>query len=327
MLTFYFRFQVISKWNQKAQTKFRSCPCCGLALSLIVPIGISVFTWVFTSNIWENISFPNFFDDKVIYSNDPSSIFAGAWITFMAIPAFLWLVFVIFESCFWCNTRLVRGQRAHEAKRDQCRFIFMAAPIAFCYSGLVLMHFVYFYYMKSYSLSTDAFPDDFLVRSEFLNRIQMFYQCCGVHNYTEWGSNIPFSCCINIKPGCQQNISNIYHKSCLSDILNYVNNEVRCQTFDGQVYNFFVGVFLLFVGVLSLYLSGKAYLEGCQCFKLVGRQADEREVLIGDNDIENPNNGDNERNIHDNIEINDTAADVLVHDEDANDQELQDGIN
>ena len=194
----------------------------------------------------------------------------------------------------------------------------MAVTIVCCYLGLIIVHFVNFHYMHTYTLSTDAFADDFLVRSKFLDRIQMLFQCCGVHNYTEWGSGIPCSCCIDIKPGCQQNISRIYHKSCSSDIVNYVNNEVRYQTFNAQVESFFAGVFLSFFGVFCLYWSGKAYCERFQCFKTVGRQADDQEVLIGDNNLEDPNNEDNG---YDNMQINNTPA------EETNEEELLDNIN
>ena len=97
----------------------------------------------------------------------------------------------------------------------------------------------------------------------YWNKIQVVYECCGIHNYTDWaiwGSSIPYSCYVNQTiTNCTANISNIYQKGCLHNINEFVNDQVRFQTSNAQLYCLTVGVLLMLIGVTTLYFSRKVY--------------------------------------------------------------------
>ena len=117
------------------------------------------------------------------------------------------------------------------------------------------------------------------------NKTQVLYECCGIHDYTYWGPSIPYSCCIHPQiTNCSANISNVYQKGCLQNINIFVNDQVRFQTSNAQLYCLTVGVVLLVIGLIALYFSRKIYCGDFICVepeRMNEVQGNEYEPILG----------------------------------------------
>ncbi len=65
------------------------------------------------------------------------------------------------------------------------------------------------------------------------DKIQYTFECCGMYNYTYWGS-IPASCCKDVCHGC--NASNAFKKGCHSFINEMFANALRSRTIPLQLF-------------------------------------------------------------------------------------------
>ena len=139
-----------------------------------------------------------------------------------------------------------------------------------------------------------------------LGYTQTRYKCCGIHDFTDLGADIPFSCCeVSVmKPDCQKNLSNVHPNGCLSVILTYVNNEVKPQIFNVKVRIVLVGTALLVLILVVMHFSRRFYYED---FTLYESQRpndglnDSREALSCNTD---PANGIIENNEGSSVPIN-----------------------
>ena len=175
-------------------------------------------------------------------------------ISFMGIVPSFFLIICVVETCHWCNISFIRGLRTNE-RTDMRTFFFFLLVFLTAYAPIACLHFQIFHYMKYFKISMN----DTDLEQAYWNKIQVVYECCGIHNYTYW-STIPYSCCVNPQiSNCTANISNIYHKGCLHNINTFVNDQVRFHTSNAQLYCLTVGVLLLLIGVTILYFSRKVY--------------------------------------------------------------------
>ena len=172
------------------------------------------------------------------------------------VPSFFFIICVV-ETCHWCNLSFIRGLRANERRTDMRTFFFFLLVFLTAYAPIACLHFQIFYYMKYFKI--DLSMNDTDLEQAYWNKIQVVYECCGIHNYTYWRT-IPYSCCVEPQiSNCTANISNIYHKGCLHNNNTFVNDQVRFQTSNAQLYCLTVGVMLLLIGVTILYFSRKVY--------------------------------------------------------------------
>ena len=297
---------------QEIATKFRSCPCLILFFLCIVPIWFTLYSTVHINELWENLSYTPLFDSLRFTIHGPNETLAAEWITCMSVvPFFLFIIFIV-ECCHWCNVSFIRGLRAHERKKEIRTFIYFLITFFVAYLPIACLHFQIYYLMNnfkisSYDLMYDVEVDEFRTS---LKKIQVVYECCGIHNYTYWGQNIPNSCCIDLqKPDCTGNVSNIYQKGCLKDIGTFINNRVRSGTCHAQDYCLAVGVILLLIGVISLHIARKVYYGSFKCFKRTRmndhNDEDAEDLVIGNNVQGNDNDAEN---LLDNQEIGDIAV-------------------
>ena len=297
---------------QEIATKFRSCPCLILFFLCIVPVGFTLFSILHIEQIWDNLSFSPLFDNQTLFLPGPSETFAAEAIICMSVvPLLLFIIFIV-ECCHWCNVSFIRGLRAHERKKEIRTFIYFLITFFVAFVFTAGLHFQIYYYMNHFKISNFDLMynvEDYKFRT-FLKKIQVVYECCGIHNYTYWGQNIPNSCCVDLqKPDCTANISNIYQKGCLKDIGSFVNNQVRSGTCHAQDYYLAVGVILLLIGVISLHIARKVYYGSFKCFKRTRmndhNDEDAEDIVIGNNVQGNDNDAEN---LLDNQEAGDIAV-------------------
>ncbi len=60
------------------------------------------------------------------------------------------------------------------------------------------------------------------------NKIQYTFECCGQHNYTDWGGQIPGSCCKDLCNACNE--TNAFKKGCHPFIKEIVRDLIRSKT-------------------------------------------------------------------------------------------------
>ena len=217
-----------------------------------------------------------------------SDTLSGEFIVFLSIvPCFFFLICIV-ECGQCCFVAFIRGLRPNERRTDMRTFFFYLLVFLTAYVPIGCFHFQYYYYLKHFSISPDF---DLDIHFNFItinwNKTQMFYECCGLHNYSYWGSSIPYSCCRNPQmPNCTADHSNVYQKGCAQDIRNFVNDQVRYQTSNAQAYCFAVGVVLLLIGITSLHFARKSYCGNFRCVEAVRiREGHDNEYqpLMGDN--------------------------------------------
>ena len=187
---------------------------------------------------------------------DRHNTISKEFIAIMAIVAFFFCIICIVEFCHWCNLSFIQGIRANERRIDMRSFFFFVLVFFTAYIPTAYLHFQMFGYMKCFNISMD----DKDLEYTYWNKTQVLYECCGIHDYTYWGPSIPYSCCVHPQvTNCSANISNVYQKGCLQDVNIFVNDQVRFQTSNAQLYCLTVGVLLLVIGLIALHFSRKVY--------------------------------------------------------------------
>ena len=221
----------LAKKLQEIGAKCRACPCPLLSVIALIPVGFAVSLMVYVDSIFMKIDLSALFNDNTFYLRSPTSseTFAAVCITFMSVSAVLIFVLLIFECCLCCNVTFVRGQRANEQSRDKCRFLFFAITILLTYISIACLHLVVYFDMKNYKIPESeaimGLKNGIQMKNKNWDKVQVLYECCGVHNYTDWKlifhESIPESCCHELKESCSKNVSDIYHRGCLKKC-NYV---------------------------------------------------------------------------------------------------------
>ena len=229
-----------------------------------LPVGCTLISLVYITITWNNLSFSPLFDnDEMSIDEDPNT--ALKWTCFVSVVPFLFLIICVVEHYQWRNNALVS---CLDKRKKVLRFIFFLLTFCVVYVPVAGSHIQTFYLMKSYEVSRNdlLFTLQNFKDAPFSSKMQVLFNCCGVYNYTDWGPDIPFSCCIDLrKPNCTVNVSDIFQKGCFKGVNTFVNVQVRGQTFNVQVYCIAVDVVLLLVGVTSLHFARKVYYRNFQC--------------------------------------------------------------
>ncbi len=133
------------------------------------------------------------------------------------------------------------------------------------------------------------------------DKIQYTFECCGQYNYTDWGGNIPASCCKDPCHGCTA--SNAFKKGCHPFIKDLFVDALKSRTIPLQIFHLasIALVILLFRHMLRFVFP--------KCFS--GRH-DHRENELREDDIEAVSVEDhveNEYELEDEIEDEDHESD------------------
>ena len=208
----------------------------------------------YMEGLFKNLTFSPLLIEQTTSLYDRTKTLRKEFISFMGIVPFFFLIMCFVETCHWCNLSFIRSLRANE-RTDMRTFFFFLLVYIIAYAPISCLHFQIFHYMKHFNVTMN----DTDLKYAYWNKIQVVYECCGIHNYTYWRT-IPYSCCVNQTiTNCTANISNIYQKGCLLNINTFVNDKVRFQTSDAQLYCLTVGVLLMLIGVTTLYFSRNVY--------------------------------------------------------------------
>ena len=246
---------------------------CGSHPSLVlfifssVPVGFAAMSSVIIWMVWDDLSFSPLFDNQNILLDSPTSTLK--WMCFMSVVPFLFLIICVVEYYQWCNISFIRDLRANNRRKDALRFICFLLSFCIVYAPIAGLHIQIYDLMKNYEISTNdlLFNLQNFKEATYVDKMQVFFDCCGLYNYTDWGPDIPYSCYIDLqKPDyTYTNASHIFQKGCLKDISAFVNAQVTDQTFYLQVYCLTVSFILLLTGVISLHFARKIYYRNFKC--------------------------------------------------------------
>ena len=297
---FCFRCAKRMKTLEDILTKCLSCSGFVLFVLSIVPVVFALISELGMN--FENLVFTPLVEYFILETGsilDQSNTLFAEFIAFLCIvPCFFFIICVVeFGQC--CFVTFIRGLRPNERRTDMRTFFFYLLVFLTAYVPIACLHFQYYYYLKHFSISPDDFgidsADEIVIIINW-NKTQVFFECCGFHNYTYWGQSIPYSCCRNPQiPHCAEDLSNVYQKGCAQDISNFMTDLVRCRTSNTQVYCFAVGVVLLLIGITSLHFARKSYCGSFRCVEPVRVRVghdNEYQPLIGDNVRGNENRGE-----------------------------------
>ena len=244
----------------------RSYPSAALVIFSVVPVVFTVTSIMFITMVWNNLSFSPLFDDQDILLDSPSSILK--WMCFVFVVPFLFSIICVVEYYQLCNISFIRDLRANDQRKDVLSFILFLLTFCFVYLPIAGVHIQIYHHMNRFEVPTNdlLFNLQSFDEASYADKVQVFFDCRGLHNYTDWGPNIPYSCCKDLpKLNWTANVSNIFQKGCLTGLNNFVNVQVRGQTFTAQAYCLAVGVILLLIGVISLHFARKVYYRNFKC--------------------------------------------------------------
>ena len=206
----------------------RSYPSAVLVIVSFVPVVFTVTSIVFITMVWNNLSFSPLFDDQDILLDSPTSILQ--WICFMSVMPFLFAIICVVEYYQLCNISFIRDLRANDQKKHVLSFIFFLLIFCFVYVPIAGVHIKIYHHMNRFEVPTKdlLFNLQNLDETAHADKVQVFFDCCGIHNCTDWGPNIPYSCFKDFpKFNRTANFSNIFQKGYLTDLNNFVNAQVR----------------------------------------------------------------------------------------------------
>ena len=161
----------------------------------------------YMEGLFKNLTFSPLLIEQTTSLYDRTKTLRREFISFMGIVPFFFLIMCFVKTCHWCNLSFIRGLRANERRTDMRTFFFFLLVFLTTYAPIACLHFQIFHYMKYFKISMS---DKDLEQAHW-NKIQVVYECCGIHNYTYWRT-IPYSCCVNPQiSNCTDNISNILY--------------------------------------------------------------------------------------------------------------------
>ena len=264
----HFRYAICVDRLQGMMKRLSSRPFLILFIFSTVPVGCTLISLVYIMIVWNKLTFAPLFDNNEMFIADPTS--SLKWICFVAIVPFIFLIICVAEYYQWCNISFIRDLRANDRRKAVLSFISFFLTFCVVYLPISGLHIRTFYLMKNYEISANGllFNLHDFKQAPYSNKMQVFFDCCGINNYTDWSSKIPHSCCIDLKKhNCTENVSDIFQTGCLKSLNAFVNVQVRGQTFYVQVHCLAVGVILLLIGVMSLLFARKVYYKSIKSAK------------------------------------------------------------
>ena len=277
----------------KMKRKCRSCPTLILTTVAIVPMLDDFINWSHNITLDKmTTTFIKVHDMKFPAASNMEDL----GILILTICGCLVEVSGVLGCCLWWNASKSGGPRPTKQKIDLCRFSFvllMAAMLfitvcsrIYLYCELRHFHVHEEILVQSMENTMKHHPYDPDVLNSW-NKLQIGYECCGIHNYTDWyqtlENRVPDSCCKVYKTNCAKNLSiieNIYQNGCLQNLTFHINEQVRYQTTDWQTACLAIVVCLVLCLFKTMSYSRKEFCRPCLCC----RETKKYKLLEMDND-------------------------------------------
>ena len=270
------------------------------------------------------------------------SVFLVALIS-SAIVFFLSLAF---ECHMCCNVMFVRGrQRVRERNREIFKVILFIVMALGVY--LVTAIPCYYSYEQLHGFNATRAEINQLLReytgtdNRMWNKIQIWFDCCGMDNYTFWINNtnadirwylngkiVPDSCCRVYKTGCGNftDVNQIHEQGCLKSVTTHINDQIRYHTEVTQS-GFLYAAFILMLVSTSILGWARRKCNSClRCCPKNGQNVNDR---IDDN---NHDGNDQEQQNVENNEEHENPDDTIVNienednDNDNDNNNVNDGV-
>ena len=265
-----------------------------------------------------------------ILTDSESNSFYSLNHTCNVFAQFLLISAGIHECCFCCNITLYRQVRQNQRLRYRIYSTIIVMMFLSVYTLAVYIWVYLYIHLRYYNIpeqivldsmtqSMNNYPSD-KEKAKSWNTLQSRYECCGIHNYTDWytvlHNTVPDTCCKVCNPGCGKNVSvpvKFYPNGCLNYTITFINDQVLLQTITHQTICLFIIVFSFCSGLLITYLSIKEYFAEMECCKpqnrLNANVRESQENLLENNIEENndepvPNMNHNVDEPEQNNEIN-----------------------
>ena len=276
-----------------------------------------------------------------------STLFLVMFIVTWVFGVLVILLSIIFDCCVCCNTMLVRAQRLQERNRDKFRIALFTTMALGVYIPPAINCFITFFELYNFNASQADIAHQLsnYIDQRTWDKVQIWFDCCGVNNYTYWYSHqdvVPDSCCKVYRPGCGKftSVDQINERGCMPDVAVHVNEQIKYHTESTQAMFAlaFCGLILGCFGILTWAWRKRIAHIKC-CSRNRANEDDERnddgghlevdheEVRLIHN-VELPEN-DND-NIDDtiiNIENNDVNNDGVVNVEVNRTMEMEDVLD
>ena len=164
---------------------------------------------------------------------DYNYLTVAAWALLIPIWALAGLLGIIslFQSVYYeCLTISSNYVSYHDPRIKQscskCTYCSMLMFVLPSTLVLLIYHVIVFWDVSLlYTCEVDFHSSQF---DAAWDKIQHTFECCGQHNYTDWGGQIPGSCCKNYCNGCNE--SNAFQKGCLPFIKKIFTDALRSET-------------------------------------------------------------------------------------------------
>ena len=222
----------------------------------------------------------------------------------------------IFECHLCCNVTFVRGQRVQENNRDIFKLVLFLALALCIYLPTAYICYYRFCGLHCYKAPEEiiaAYLDDKYESIQIWAKVQIWFECCGIHNYTYWYDKLhdthvlPDSCCKTYKTGCGNftRIEDINEAGCLPNVTTHVTDQVRYHTDEQQGMFLNLGLISFFICLAIIMWIRNKCRDRFKCCKnkeniteLVNEEdeVEDREQLVGSDIEETP---DNENNVDD----------------------------
>ena len=220
-----------------------------------------------------------------------STLFLVMFIVTWVFGILVILLSLAFDCCICCNVMLIRAQRIQEGNRykfTRALFTIMALGV---YIPPAINCYITYSELHNFDV-TQTEITKFL--SNYNNqrtwdKVQIWFDCCGVNNYTYWYSHqdvLPDSCCKNYSPGCGNftSLDQINERGCVSNVAFHVNEQFKCQTEDSQTLFAFAFSGLI-IGCFAILIC--CWYKSIVPIKCCSRiRADQDDELIDDGNIE-----------------------------------------
>ena len=230
-----------------------------------------------------------------------------------------------FEIHMCCNVMFIRGrQMVRERNRDIFKVILFIVMALGVYLATAIP--CYYRYEQLHGFNATRSEISHLLMeytgtdNRMWNKIQIWFDCCGMDNYTFWINNtnvVPDSCCIVYKTGCGNftDVNQIHEGGCFKSVTTHINDQIRYHTENTQLGLLFAAFVLMLVAILILGWAGR------KCNSCLWCCPQNRQNINDTIDDNNRDGNDHEQqNVENNvIEEHENANDTIVNIENEDD--------
>ena len=347
-----------SRWNvcvrqlRDIWRKCTSCSSCILLLLAIFPLScaVSLPETLPQPETMDEIAY-NFVTSSAIQEGrDTDGLRLSVFLTSLISSAIVIFLSISFEYHMCCNVMFVRGQqRVRERNKEIFKVVLFTVMALAVHLATAIPCFYCFGQLNKFN-ATRAEINHLLFNYDERrwNKIQIWFECCGIDNYNYWINNtdiyifrhtkgkiVPDSCCKDYKTGCGNftNIDQINEEGCLESVTTHINDQIRYHTQDTQAFLLNASVILISVSTLILCWAGR------KCNSWAGRKCNSclkccpgnRQNINDEIDNNNRNRNDHGQEIIENNDIEErgNVDDTIVNieNEDDNNDNVNDNVN